>query len=52
MQPNNDLTEFTVNNRLYDDKSNELQTIENDISLGQHDVRIISGSTLPSNKMA
>jgi len=52
VQPNNDLTEFTVNNRLYDDKSNELQTIENDISLGQHDVRIISGSTLPSNKMA
>ena len=52
VQPNNDLTEFTVNNRLYDDKSNELQTIENDISLGQHDVRIISGSTLPSNKVA
>ena len=26
--------------------------IENDISLGQHDVRIISGSTLPSNKVA
>ena len=52
VQPNNDLTEFAVNNRLYDDKSNELQTIENDISLGQHDVRIISGSTLPSNKIA
>ena len=52
VQPNNDLTEFTVNNRMYDDKSNELMQIENDISLGQHDVRIISGSTLPSNKMA
>jgi hypothetical protein len=52
VQPNNDLTEFSVNNRLYDDKSNELKTIENDISLGQHDVRIISGSTLPSNKIA
>ena len=25
-------------------------TIENDIQLGQHDIRIISGSTLPSNK--
>ena len=37
---------------MYDDKTNELQTIDNDISLGQHDVRIISGSTLPSNKMA
>jgi len=52
VQPNNDLTEFAVNSRLYDDKSNELQAIENDISLGQHDVRIISGSTLPSNKVA
>jgi hypothetical protein len=52
VQPNNDITEFTVNNRLYDDKSKELQSIDNDISLGQHDIRIVSGSTLPSNKMA
>jgi len=52
VQPNNDLTEFTVNARLYDDTQNELATIQNDISLGQHDVRIISGSTLPSNKVA
>ena len=52
VQPNNDLTEFTVNNRMYDDKTNELMSIENDISLGQHDIRIVSGSTLPSNKMA
>ena len=52
VQPNNDLTEFTVNMKLYDDTQNELATIQNDISLGQHDVRIISGSTLPSNKVA
>jgi polyhydroxyalkanoate synthesis regulator phasin len=52
VQPNNDLTEFTINNRMYDDKTNELMSIENDISLGQHDIRIVSGSTLPSNKMA
>ena len=52
VQPNNDITEFAVNMRLYDDKQNELATIENDIQLGQHDVRIISGSTLPSNKVA
>jgi hypothetical protein len=52
VQPNNDLTEFTVNSRLYDDKTNELVSIENDIAIGQHDVRIISGSTLPSNKVA
>jgi hypothetical protein len=52
VQPNNDLTEFTVNMRLYDNKQSEIATIENDISLGQHDIRIISGSTLPSNKVA
>jgi len=50
VQPNNDLTEFTVNNRMYDDKSKEILQIQNDISLGQHDIRVISGSTLPSNK--
>ena len=52
VQPNNDLTEFSVNSRMYDDKTKELVAIDNDISLGQHDVRIISGSTLPSNKVA
>ncbi len=52
VQANNDLTEFTVNMRLYDDKTNELVQIENDLTIGQHDVRIISGSTLPSNKVA
>ena len=52
VQPNNDITEFAVNMRLYDDKQNEIATIQNDIQLGQHDIRIISGSTLPSNKVA
>jgi TolA-binding protein len=37
---------------MYDNKQSEIATIENDISLGQHDIRIISGSTLPSNKVA
>ena len=50
VQPNNDLTEFTINKRLYDDKTKELQTIENDVSVGQFDIRIIGSSTLPSNK--
>ena len=52
VQPNNDLTEFTINTKMYDDKTRELQSIENDITIGQHDVRIISGSTLPSNRVA
>jgi cell division protein FtsB len=37
---------------MYDDKRNELLTIQNDIQLGQHDIRVISGSTLPSNKVS
>jgi hypothetical protein len=49
-QPNNDINEYTVNKRLYDDKSKELQTIENDVSVGQFDIRVIGNSTMPSNK--
>ena len=49
-QPNNDINEFTVNKRLYDDKSKELQSIENEISVGQFDIRVIGNSTMPSNK--
>tara|TARA_R110000824_G_scaffold222606_1_gene410334 strand:+ start:28301 stop:30304 length:2004 start_codon:yes stop_codon:yes gene_type:complete len=52
VQPNNDITEFSVNMRMYDDKRNALEAVQNDIQLGQHDIRIISGSTLPSNKVA
>ena len=50
VQPNNDINEFTVNSRLYDDKSNELRTIENDLAIGQFDIRVIGNSTMPSNK--
>jgi len=50
VQPNNDMTEFTINKRMYDDKTKELQAIENDISIGQFDIRIIGNSTMPSNK--
>ncbi len=50
VQPNNDISEFTVNKRLYDDKTKELMTIENDVSVGQFDVRVIGNSTMPSNK--
>ena len=50
VQPNNDMTEYTINKRLYDDKTKELMSIENDISIGQFDIRIIGNSTMPSNK--
>ena len=50
VQPNNDMTEFTVNKRMYDDKTKELQSIEGDIARGQFDIRIVGNSTMPSNK--
>ncbi len=50
VQPNNDIDEYTVNKRLYDDKTKELMTIDNDISVGQFDIRVIGNSTMPSNK--
>ena len=50
VQPNNDITEYTVNKRLYDDKTKELQTIENNLAVGSFDIRVIGNSTMPSNK--
>ena len=49
-QPNNELTEYAINKRLFDDKTMALQTIENDITSGEFDIRIIGNSTMPSNK--
>jgi hypothetical protein len=37
---------------MYDDKTKELVKIENDITSGQFDVRVVSGSTMPNNKHA
>tara|TARA_R110000796_G_scaffold41701_11_gene103211 strand:+ start:682 stop:2409 length:1728 start_codon:yes stop_codon:yes gene_type:complete len=51
VQPNNDMTEFTVNT-MYDDRAQEVEAISNDITIGNYDVRMISGSTLPSNRVA
>ena len=50
VQPNNDLDEYTINKRFYDDKTKELMNIENDVSIGQFDIRVIGNSTMPSNK--
>lgn len=52
VQPNNSITEITINHQLVDDKMPELKRIENDIRVGRYDVRVITGSTLPSNKYA
>jgi len=50
VQPNNDINEFTINQKIYSDKTQEIAAIKNDISIGQFDIRIVSGSTLPSQK--
>ena len=50
-QPNNDLSEVTVN--LYDDVSGTLMDIAKDkYNVNQHDVTIAPGSTLPTSKWA
>ncbi len=51
VQPNNSQTEYAINKKLYDDKTNEI-TIANDITVGKYDVVYVSGSTLPSNRYA
>ena len=35
---------------MYDDKTQSVMEIENDISIGQFDIRVIGNSTMPSNK--
>ena len=35
---------------MYDDKSKELIQIENELAVGQFDIRVIGNSTMPSNK--
>ena len=51
IQPNNSLSEYIINKKLVDDKSNEIKVF-NDITIGKYDVIYISGSTLPSNRYA
>jgi len=52
VQPNNDIDEYTINKKLLDDKSKEIMSIENEISIGNFDIRVIGNSTMPSNKWA
>ena len=51
VNPNNSLSEYAINKKLYDDKTNEIKII-NDITIGKYDVVYVSGSTLPSNRYA
>ena len=51
IQANNSIDEYTINKKLYDDKTKEI-SIFNDISVGAYDNIFIAGSTLPSNRYA
>ena len=51
MQPNNSMSEYVVNKRLVDDKTKEIQIINN-ITIGAYDVVAVAGSTLPTNRYA
>jgi hypothetical protein len=51
IQPNNSLSEYVINKKLVDDKTDEIM-IFNDITVGKYDVIYLAGSTLPSNRYA
>jgi len=51
IQPNNSMSEYVVNKRLYDDKTGEIKVL-NDITVGKYDVVVVTGSTMPTNRMA
>mgnify|MGYP003132850335 CR=1 FL=1 len=51
VQPNNSLSEYVINKQLVDDKTDEVQVINN-ITVGKYDVVYVAGSTLPSNRYA
>tara|TARA_X000001382_G_scaffold35984_1_gene23658 strand:+ start:20624 stop:22849 length:2226 start_codon:yes stop_codon:yes gene_type:complete len=51
VQPNNSISEYVINKKLVDDKTGEIE-IMNDITLGKYDIIVVSGSTLPSSRYA
>jgi hypothetical protein len=51
VEPNNAITEVSMNSIKYDELGREIAKF-NDISQGQYDVIVVSGSTLPSNRYA
>ena len=51
INPNNSMSQYIINKKLVDDKSGEIQVI-NDITIGKYDVIVVTGSTLPSNRYA
>mgnify|MGYP003133468118 CR=1 FL=1 len=52
MKPDGRTTEVTMNQPIYDDFTNEIIGRVNDITIGNYDLIVVSGSTLPSNRWA
>ena len=51
LQPNNSMSEYMINKRMYDDKGREIEVMNN-ITIGKYDVIVVAGSSLPSNRYA
>ncbi len=52
VNPNHDINEYTINKKIYDDKSQTIQERENSLQVGEYDIRIVGNSTMPSNRWA
>ena len=51
VQPNNSMSEYMINKKFYDDKTEEVKILNN-IAVGKYDVVVVAGSTLPTNRYA
>jgi hypothetical protein len=52
MKPDGTEQETTINSPIYDDFTNEIVGRVNDVTIGQYDLIVVSGGTLPSNRWA
>lgn len=51
LRPNNSMSKFAINKKLYDDKG-QLANIVHRLDVGKYDVIVVTGSTLPTNRYA
>ena len=51
IQPNNSMSEYMVNKRMYDDYGRVIGVLNN-VMVGRYDVVVVTGSTLPTNRFA
>ena len=50
LNPNNSMSEYAINRKIYDEFSHDVLNVVNDISRAKYDVIVVAGSTLPSNR--